>query len=281
VSVTRASILLVSSLLLAPIAHAVDGRIEINQASVAASGGFPFVISQPGSYVLTGDLTVADGTTSAIQIGAAGVTLDLNGFQIVGPRSCTPGSQANYYVATTITCAGTGTAHGVTGGVDDVVRNGRVAGFGGYGVYMYGTLASHSVVEDLRVDQNATGGIYLGNGTVRNVNVTLNGGDGITNIPAGDASSATVIEDANISLNKGNGIGLAAQIRGCRISYNGGAGVIHGNAGGQDSSITDSFIYRNLGNAINAYGSYRDSEIYGNGAGVIGGMSDEGGNNVH
>jgi hypothetical protein len=58
--------------------------------------------------------------------------------------------------------------------------------------------------------------------------------------------------------------------------------VIHGNAGGQNSSISDSQIYRNNGKGISAYGSYRDNEIEGNestGGQVVGGMSDEGGNN--
>ena len=47
---------------LASLASAADGVIEINQASVKAAGGFPFVISQPGSYRLTGNLDVTDAT---------------------------------------------------------------------------------------------------------------------------------------------------------------------------------------------------------------------------
>src|ERR1051325_5982475 len=40
----------------------------------------PFSITQPGSYYLSGNLT---GTTG-ITIAASGVTLDLNGFELVG-----------------------------------------------------------------------------------------------------------------------------------------------------------------------------------------------------
>jgi hypothetical protein len=54
---------------------------------VEGGSGFPFVISQPGSYRLTGNLTV-DQNTTAIQIGADNVTLDLNGFAIIGPTVC-------------------------------------------------------------------------------------------------------------------------------------------------------------------------------------------------
>jgi hypothetical protein len=47
-------------------AVASDGRIEINQHVVLAAGGFPFVIRQAGSYVLTGDLTLTAGSITAI-----------------------------------------------------------------------------------------------------------------------------------------------------------------------------------------------------------------------
>jgi hypothetical protein len=31
-------------------AHAIDGVIEINHAKIMAAGGYPYTISQPGSY---------------------------------------------------------------------------------------------------------------------------------------------------------------------------------------------------------------------------------------
>jgi hypothetical protein len=269
---------------LASPAFAADGRVEINQAAVTAGSGFPYQITQPGSYMLTSDLVVPDANTSAIQISAStGVTLDLNGFTVRGPVTCSH-SGDEFYDASLLTCSASGNGTGISGGSGAWIRNGHVRGFGRYGIQASGSLSSHSVVEDVRVEQNAQGGIYLNNGTVRRVNVARNGADGIFNIAAGDASSATVIEDSNIAFNKGDGIGLASKVRNCRISYNGGAGLIHTNAGGQNSSVTDSQIYRNNGKAINGYGSYRDSEITGNdstGGQVIGGMSDEGGNNVH
>ena len=78
-------------------ALAVDGVIEINQAAALAGGitpcdapGFPVTISQPGSYRLTSNLIVPDAATNGIQITANDVTLDLNGFSIIGPNTCTP-----------------------------------------------------------------------------------------------------------------------------------------------------------------------------------------------
>src|ERR1700760_2943950 len=76
--------------------YAVDGVVLIDQSHALAgnitpgdSPGFPVTISQPGSYRLTGNLTVPDANTTAIQITADGVTIDLNGFSIIGPVVCT------------------------------------------------------------------------------------------------------------------------------------------------------------------------------------------------
>ena len=68
--------------------QAADGVIEINQASVEAAGGFPFEITQAGSYRLTGNLEVDDVDTTAIWVRASYVTVDLNGFSILGPVLC-------------------------------------------------------------------------------------------------------------------------------------------------------------------------------------------------
>jgi hypothetical protein len=71
---------------------AVDGTILIDQNRALAGSvtpgdfpGFPVSITQPGSYRLSGNLTVAANVTSAIIISANNVTLDLNGFSISGP----------------------------------------------------------------------------------------------------------------------------------------------------------------------------------------------------
>lgn len=70
-------------------ALAVDGQVLINQSTVMAAGGFPYIISQPGSYKLSGNLTMNttqngnyNGLDIAILINANNVTLDLNGFSL-------------------------------------------------------------------------------------------------------------------------------------------------------------------------------------------------------
>jgi hypothetical protein len=62
-------------------AGAVDGTVDINQAKVLATGGFPFLIGTSGSY----RLTVVPANTNGIVVTTNNVTIDLNGFSIVGP----------------------------------------------------------------------------------------------------------------------------------------------------------------------------------------------------
>ena len=72
-------------------AFAVDGVVLIDQNRALAGNvtpgdtpGFPITISQPGSYRLSGNLSVPSGQ-NAIVIAAQNVTLDLNGFNIITP----------------------------------------------------------------------------------------------------------------------------------------------------------------------------------------------------
>lgn len=59
-----------------------------DQAKVNAAGGFPYRITQPGSYRLAGNLVAPLGKTG-IDVSAGGsVSLDLNGFSISSAASC-------------------------------------------------------------------------------------------------------------------------------------------------------------------------------------------------
>ena len=132
------------------IANATDGVIEINQAKVNAAGGLPYVISQPGSYRLTSNLTQADANVTVIQINANDVTLDLNGFAIIGPNSCT------WQISSTV-CSASGTGVGVASNALLVtVKNGSLNGIGGDGIVLEGSL---SRVENVRVAQCGGDGI--------------------------------------------------------------------------------------------------------------------------
>ncbi len=82
-------------LMAAPRAGAIDGVVEINQASALAGGvtsgdlpGFPVTLSESGSYRLTGHLQVSVGK-DGINVAADDVWLDLNGFSVLGPNTGT------------------------------------------------------------------------------------------------------------------------------------------------------------------------------------------------
>jgi len=99
-----------------PDSRATDGAIEINHERALAGGvggdlvadpaGYPVILTQPGSYRLTGNLTVPNVNTIAVSVRASNVTLDLGGFAILGPVVCT-GSPVT-------SCSGSGLGSGVT-----------------------------------------------------------------------------------------------------------------------------------------------------------------------
>jgi hypothetical protein len=112
-------------------AQAVDGVFAINDVCdnfgcfPGDTGGRPITITQSGSYKLTSNLTSTSTTIDVIQINADNVTLDLNGFSIIGPRTCTGDN-------TTLVCTNSGmTASAVVaaGRKNIVVKNGITQGF--------------------------------------------------------------------------------------------------------------------------------------------------------
>ena len=157
--------------------------------------GFPVTLSVPGSYKLTGNLVVPAGP-SGIVVTATGVTLDLNGFNIGGPITCSRNG-----ATASVTCsAPTATNYGVeftTGG--NVVRNGSVRGFS-TGVRFLGA----DLLENLLVEQNFSSGVqspsFVGARTlIRGVRVQLNGGHGMV-------VSATLVQGSTSAANGGHGL---------------------------------------------------------------------------
>lgn len=116
--------------LLSTYAYAVDGVVLINQSTVMAAGGFPYVISQPGSYKLSGNLSVPVNT-NGIVITVSNVTLDLNGFTISAPAAtCGPGSPSCFNPFAGITSN--------FGANNVAVRNGIISGFA-YQMFLQGS----------------------------------------------------------------------------------------------------------------------------------------------
>src|SRR5678815_1587099 len=67
----------------------VEPRVAINATNTPGDDDSLFKITQPGSYYLTGNITGVAGK-HGIEIAASGVTLDLNGFDLVGVAGMGP-----------------------------------------------------------------------------------------------------------------------------------------------------------------------------------------------
>ena len=164
--------------------YAVDGVTLIEPSRVARGSitpgdapGFPVTVSQPGSYRLAGNLTISDMFTTAIEITADNVTLDLNGFSIIGPNVCSPNptmcnhsSGGGVGVHAGSFSAGTVAPNGVR------VMNGTVRGMGFHGVRLMG---DGTAVERVHAYSNGGPGIVVGSGSVIDSFAILNGGAGI------------------------------------------------------------------------------------------------------
>jgi hypothetical protein len=164
----------------------------------------PIDISKAGSYYLTQNLLGAPG----INVTVSGVTIDLNGFSVVGlgKNASTPGS-------------------GIVGLNDTTVRNGRVSDFVGDGIH----LGAAGVVEN--VDVANIGGICISAGEQSRVE-RCRVGSGQQGIVVGDSS---VVESCQSIANSGSdnvatgrgGIrtGSFSTVSNCVSSYNSGLGI--------------------------------------------------------
>ena len=125
----------------------------IDQAKVMAGNvtsgdgaGFPVTISQPGSYKLTSNLMVPAGF-NGIEITADNVSIDLNGFAIIGAGKCVRNS-SSYDVSCTSQGRGIIT---MASSLHTMVRNGMVNGF------YTGVLIESGQIQDLSLRHNNVG----------------------------------------------------------------------------------------------------------------------------
>jgi hypothetical protein len=254
-------LLIMSALLGSVPAFALDGVVLIDQNHALAGNitpgdapGFPVTISQSGSYRLSGNLTVPGLNTTAIQITADFVTLDLNGFSIIGPAVCTSNPTK---------CPPPGTGIGVQAGGPQKfaprgvrVLNGSVRGMGVEGILMTGDGSS---VEKVTADSNAGGGMSVAGRVIESA-ATQNGGSfGII---------ATTVRDCTAVQNFGDGIIINAGgvATGNVASFNGGhgIGIFYGTA-------TGNTLFLNNASGISAFcpSSIIGNTVVSNGPGSI------------
>ncbi len=172
----------------------VEPRIPVQ--SLGGSANAKYMIKQPGSYYLTGDVVVLATNEHGIAVEVNDVTINLEGYSLIGP--------------------GPGTSHGVymDGRRNVEVCNGTVRRFGRSGIYeadgIYGR--NHRVV-NVRTLSNGWLGIQLaGEGNL--VQDCTSAGNGSTGIFGGYASTLT---GNTIYENQGYGVSAG---RGCTLTGN-------------------------------------------------------------
>jgi hypothetical protein len=233
-----------------------EPRIPVSAATTPGDVNSQFIISQPGSYYLTGNITGVSGR-SAVRIAVSGVDLDLNGFTLTGVG---------------------GSVHGVQlGSVARVrIHNGVITAFGTHGVAAVNT--DSVVAEDLIVEFCGGNGLDMGN-TSRIERCTIRS-NALLGIRLGASSSAV----GCLAIANSTGIEANANCRviGCSVNGNVQRGVL---AAGANTVIENNAVTSSTPSALGVQvnGSrclIRNNSIAGNNSSGQGGLSVGGTNNV-
>jgi hypothetical protein len=228
-------------------ANAVDGVLLINQSNAIAGNvtpgdapGFPVSINLPGIYKLSSNLVVPNENTTAIQINVNNVTIDLNGFAILGPNVC-----ATDGVTVAHPCTRPGTGMGIDGGTavpfnveNTRVMNGTIDGMGNIGVFAN----VNARIEKMNISSSGSYGIYTFGGVILDTLVRGNGNVGIE-------TTGAIIRDSRSIFNRGYGIQTStfSVISGCVIATNLSYGLVMSS----NTRYVDNVIDNNNGGIAN------------------------------
>lgn len=154
-----------------------DCALAVGGCFPGDSQGFPVTITEPGSYRLGSNLDVTGETTpedvTAIRVEAS-IQLDLRGFSVLGPVSCT-----GTPVSSCSPIDGTGDGVLVVAGSTNVlIKNGTVRGMGQIGIH--GSTNTRILVANVMLEENETFGLSSNSAIIRNVTSNRNGIDGFT-----------------------------------------------------------------------------------------------------
>lgn len=157
-----------------------DGRFEINQSCVNVgcfpgdTAGFPITITNPGSYILSGNVTLSAAAAAAngMEIRSDDVSIDLNGFAIRCNRTGAPGGPCRGQT-------GGGDAIEIVSGRNIHISNGTVRDFPQHGINASGNTTSYSL-DAVRAINNGMNGIDSGgSGQILRAFATDNGQIGL------------------------------------------------------------------------------------------------------
>jgi hypothetical protein len=204
---------------------AIDGQVLINQSTLNAAGG-TYTINAPGSYKLSGNLQAKDKDTSVILISTSDVTIDLNGFSILGPADCSAGFPCKN-IGSGIGIMTEQTTFPATHSYFNItIRNGTVQGVGGEGIWLFGDSI-----------------------TVEKMQVRSNGRDGIAVVRSVDQQFNAIVRFNNVQQNGGAGIiTQSGQITDNVVTQNQNFGIdmVHGDAGLPTGTVARNVVTNNL-----------------------------------
>ena len=268
-------------------ALAVDGMLEINQACAVSIGcfsgdaaGLPVTITTAGSYRLTGNLTVPDVNTDGITVSADDVSIDLNGFAISGPVTCSgdptdcsgAGGSGDGIVRTAASIRGTSVKNGsisgmgnsgVVLGVQAEVTNLKTSWNHGRGIWV----GEGSVVSGSSAYQNDYIGIEAGNGSVISGNTAYQNGDW------GIYSWGSIISG---NTTDGNSIGILAAGSALVVGNTARRNENDGMAIGLGSVVSDNVVAQNMGHGLSfsdTGSAYGGNVIWNNTEGTVEGTA--------
>jgi len=208
----------------------VEPRIAINSTNTRGDANSSFKITLPGSYYLTGNITGEVGK-HGIEIIASGVTIDLNGFDVIG----VPGMGVFNGV-----CATENNLTNIT------VTNGSVRNWGADGVDFGSWGERNCRVDRVVASGNAANGINVtAASVVVHCSAYNNAGIGIF------AGHGSTISTCSAHSNAGNGISssFGSTISHCAAYGNGGNGV----STSSGCTITSCTAYENDGSGISTF----------------------------
>lgn len=166
----------------------VEPRIAVSSVNTPGSAFTQYIISQPGSYYLTGDIVGVSGK-NGIEINSDNVTLDLNGFELRG----VPGA-----------------LHGIRMSLRRQrvsLRNGVISNWGGDGASLS---IDSGIVENVRFGNNSLWGLTLGStsfgGRVSGCNFINNGGLSSSFGGGMSVGGGAVVENCSVYGSSGYGI---------------------------------------------------------------------------
>ena len=214
----------------------VEPRIAVNATNTVGDANSLLRISQPGSYYLTGNITGV-AAKHGIKIDASGVTLDLNGFSLIGIAGSLDGINIPTFRENV------------------VIRNGHIRGWSESGIE--GRIDAGRIEHITAVDNGAWG---IDN-TSASLTTHISSCETLTNgalvaasggIRSGTASLITdclAVSNATIGISAG----ASSTVRGCVSRTNGTNGIVVSST----SVVTNCSVVANTGNGIEVTGGCR------------------------